>query len=106
MFDEFAFGVGQGVVEGFGEDVGVDEVAGEFLPRGEDFFLLHLVESFVSFQGGFDGGARFFQHFDVGADIVEVGEGAVAGDDFYVGGELRDGLFHGGDHALHAAAGG
>jgi len=27
MFDEFAFGVGQGVVEGFGEGIGVDDVA-------------------------------------------------------------------------------
>jgi len=106
VFYEGAGVVGQGVKDGFDEDVLADEVAGTFGPGGEDFLLLHLIEGFVGGHGFLDGGGSVFEHLDVGADVIEVGKGAVAGNDFDVGGELSYGLFHTVGHALDAAAAG
>jgi hypothetical protein len=75
------------------------------VPGGQDFVLLHLVESLAGLDLFLDHGAGLLEHFGVLADLVEVGELAVAGDDFHVGRQHRDDLLASGDHALHAAAG-
>src|SRR5215468_540081 len=106
VLDELAGMPGERVIESFDEDVLADEVVGPFGPGREDFFLLHLIEGFVGVQGFLNHGRRFLEHFDVLADVVEIGNDTVAGDDSYVGRKLPDGFFYAVNHALHAAAAG
>jgi hypothetical protein len=85
---EIAFVAGERVEEGFDEGVLVDEIASLLGPGREDFLLLHLIDGFVGVDGFLDDGGSFAEHFGVGANVIEVGELAVAGNDFHVCGRL------------------
>src|SRR5262249_61869069 len=98
--------IGQRVVYGFDEGVLVDEVTGPFGPRRENPFLLHLIDDLFGGHGFLNGGGCVLKHLDVGADVVEIGELAVPGDNFDVGGKLRDSFLKAVGHALDAAAAG
>lgn len=81
-------------------------ITGPFSPGRENFFLFHLIDSFVGGHGPLDGGSGVLEHLEVGADIVEMGEGAVTVDHLYVGRQLGDGSFNTVSHAQDAAAAG
>lgn len=51
VLDELAGVAGQRIVKSFDEDVLADEVIGPFGPGSEDFFLLHLIKSFMGVDG-------------------------------------------------------
>ena len=88
---EFSFVAGEGIVERLDKRILVDEIAFPFRPGRENFFLLHVVQSFVIVKGFLHRSRSLFQHLCEGADVVEVGYCAVSGDDFHVGRQLRGG---------------
>src|SRR4029079_10060124 len=73
--------------------------------RVENFVLLHLIECLLLLEGGSDRFARAFQHFDVGANVVETGDRTVPRNDLNVCRQLGNGFFHAVDHPIDAAAG-
>src|SRR5580704_4256015 len=52
------------------------------------------------------GSAGFFEHFGVLPYVVKICDLSMPRNDFYVWRKFRHDLFHGRDHAFHAAAGG
>src|SRR5579863_6086400 len=51
VLQELTLGAGKRVIERVDKSVGVDEIAGPLLPRSDDLFLLHLIESLVRLDG-------------------------------------------------------
>src|SRR5260370_13318790 len=60
---EFSFVAGERIVERLDKRIFVDEIAFPLCPRRENFFLLHLLQSFVIAEGFPHHRARFLQHF-------------------------------------------
>jgi len=92
------------VVDGFNEDVGGHEIVRVLLPGIEDLVLLQLVQGFALGNAILNRSAGFFEHLHVGANVIEIGDGSVPGDDFHIRRQFRNNLFHGGNHAGNAAS--
>src|SRR6267142_3663710 len=95
---------GQVVVKSLDQRICGDEVARPGLPRFQHLFLLELVQGLPLLHALFDHSQRFLKPFHVGADVVEVRNHTVPGNDLQVRRELGADRFERGDQTTHAAA--